>query len=171
LRLVEVIKEDLLDLPELLVILRERREKFILFVDDLSFEDDEMQYKELKALLEGTAQARPRNVAVYATSNRRNLITQRWGERAPSDEEVNPKERLEEKLSLSDRFGVRAAFPAPDQERYLQIVESLASEAGISVPASELRQAAIRWELLHTGRSARTAKQFVIWLQGQHAGT
>lgn len=167
LRIVEVTKDSLLHLAEILPVLRGRHERFIIYVDDLSFEDEESQYKELKALLEGTAEARPSNVVVYATSNRRNLITQRWGERAPGDEEVNPKEKLEEKLSLADRFGIRAAFPAPDQVRYLQIVESLANGAGISMPRAELRQAAIRWEMMQTGRSARTARQFVIWLQGR----
>lgn len=166
LRLVEVAKTDLRDLPAIVERLRPRHERFLLFVDDLSFEADESAYKGLKALLEGTVEARPGNVLVYATSNRRNLIAERWSERS-DDDEVTPRERREEKLSLVDRFGVRVFFPSPDQQLYLRIVEALAAAAGITLPADELRQRALRWELQHSGRSGRLAHQFVTSLLGE----
>jgi predicted AAA+ superfamily ATPase len=169
LRLVEVAKTDLGDLPTIVERLRPRHERFILFIDDLSFEADESAYKGLKALLEGTVEARPGNVLVYATSNRRNLIAERWSERA-DDAEVHPRERHDEKLSLVDRFGVRVFFPAPDQQLYLRIVEALAAEAGLTLPVDELRQRALRWELQHSGRSGRLARQFVTSLLGELAG-
>ncbi|GIW06633.1 MAG: hypothetical protein KatS3mg060_1438 [Dehalococcoidia bacterium] len=166
LRLVEVAKADLADLPAIVDTLRGRRERFIIYVDDLSFEADETDYKALKALLEGTIEARPDNVVVYATSNRRNLITEVWTERA-ADGDISPRERIDEKLSLADRFGIRVFFPAPDQQLYLRMVESLAAEAGIALPSDELRQRALRWELQHSGRSGRLAHQFVIALLGE----
>ncbi|MFN8535583.1 MAG: ATP-binding protein [Dehalococcoidia bacterium] len=169
LRLVEVGKADLSDLPAIVETLRPRHERFILYVDDLSFEAGEADYKALKALLEGTVEARPDNVIVYATSNRRNLITEVWSERT-ADSEVNPRERQEEKLSLADRFGIRVFFPAPDQALYLRIVESLAAGAGITLPIEELHQRALRWELHHSGRSGRIAHQFVVSLLGEQAG-
>ncbi len=167
LRLVEVTKDELIHLPEILAQLRGRPERFIIFVDDLSFEAEESGYKALKALLEGAIEARPQNVAVYATSNRRKLITERWAERTADEDDVFPRERQEEKLSLADRFGIRVLFPSPDQNQYLAMVASLAADAGLSVPEAELRQHAIRWELQHSGRSGRAAHQFVIWLLGE----
>jgi predicted AAA+ superfamily ATPase len=166
LRLVEVAKADLGDLPALIEALRPRRERFIVYVDDLSFEADETDYKALKALLEGAIEARPNNVLIYATSNRRNLISELWVERSVEGE-VSPRERQEEKQSLADRFGIRVFFPPADQQLYLRMVESLAAEAGITLPPDELRQRALHWELLHSGRSGRVARQFVIALLGE----
>lgn len=170
LRMVEVPRQSLGDLPEIITQLGGRGRRFILFVDDLSFDDGDATYKELKAVLEGTLEGRPRNVLVYATSNRRHLVQERFSDRAAAvgdDGEVHPQDTLEEKLSLADRFGITVVFPSPDQRRFLAIVEGLARQRGLDVPPEELRQAALRWAVWHNGRSARTAKQFIDDLEGE----
>ncbi|MDO8673343.1 MAG: ATP-binding protein, partial [Dehalococcoidia bacterium] len=134
LRLVEVPKQHLDDFTQILAFLRDRRERFIIFVDDLSFEDDETHYKELKAVLEGSLEARPDNVLLYATSNRRHLIRERFGDRHEGlEEEIHPGDTYEEKLSLSDRFGITLTFLSPDQERYLKIVQALAVQRALQI--------------------------------------
>ena len=160
LRLVEVAKEDLGSLPRVLGVLRGRGPRFILFVDDLSFEEHEVEYKALKALLEGSVEEPPENVRVYATSNRRNLIRESFADREDGDD-VHAHDTMQEKQSLSARFGLRVTFPAPDQKRYLKIVEGLARERGLEVPQEELREQALLWDRWHAGRSGRTARQFV----------
>jgi uncharacterized protein len=169
LRLVEVAKDHLADYPRILALLRGRRERFILFIDDLSFDEHETQYKALKAVLEGGLEARPDNVVLYATSNRRRLVAERFSDRqGPSlDDEVNPQEAAEEKLSLADRFGIHAPFLVPDQARYLKIVEGLAAQSRLDVPRDELRRRAITWAQWHNGRSCRAARQFVDALRGE----
>lgn len=174
LRLVEIQKQDLEDFPLVVSELAKRAQKFILFVDDLSFTDQEGQYRELKALLEGGLEVRPRNVLVYATSNRRHLVQENFADRKatgfdPENDDVRAMDTLEEKLSLADRFGITVTFMAPDQKRYLTIVEKMARERGISIPAEELRQRALKWEMSFNARSARTARQFVDYLEGQIA--
>jgi uncharacterized protein len=169
LRLIEVAKDHLADYPRILALLRGRRERFILFVDDLSFDEHETQYKALKAVLEGGLEARPDNVVLYATSNRRRLVVERFSDRqSPSlDDEVNPQEAAEEKLSLADRFGIHAPFLVPDQERYLHIVEGLAARYGLDVSREDLRRRALTWAQWHNGRSCRAARQFVDALRGE----
>ena len=168
LRLVEVAKVDLADFPKIIALLRDRPERFILFVDDLSFDEHEGDYRGLKAVLEGSLEARPANVVLYATSNRRHLVQERWSDReSPLAAEVHGQDTLQEKLSLSDRFGIRAVFPAPDQARYLAIVEALVSQYGLDFPADELRRRALQWAEWHNGRSGRTARQFVDHLRGE----
>lgn len=167
LRLIEVAKNDLADYPDILAVIRGRPEKFILFVDDLSFDEHETQYKELKAVLEGGLEARPDNVVLYATSNRRHLIQERFSDRRDPGDEVRGQDTLQEKLSLGDRFGITITFAAPDQERYLTIVEALAQERGIELDRRILRQRAIQWALWHNGRSGRCARQFVDHLAGE----
>lgn len=171
LRLIEVAKEHLGDYPEIIALLRGRRERFVLFVDDLSFEEHETQYKALKAALEGSLEARPENVVLYATSNRRHLVTERFADRqkAPLDDEVHPEDAAQEKLSLADRFGIHAPFLIPDQDRYLQIVEGVAARYGLHLPARELRHRALLWSQWHNGPSCRTARQFVEALRGEAA--
>lgn len=163
LRLIEVAKDDLLDLPEILSTLRKRPEKFILFLDDLSFEENEVQYKAMKAVLEGGLEARPANVVLYATSNRRNLVKERFTDR--SDDEVHPGDTMQEKLSLADRFGISVPFLAPDPEEFMRIVGALAQRAGIDV-TDDLRRQAMNWQHARSGRSAR---QFVEYLIGERA--
>ena len=167
LRLVEVRKEDLGGLPQVLEILRGRGPRFVLFVDDLSFEEHEVEYKALKALLEGSVEEPPENVRLYATSNRRNLIRESFSERGDGSagDDVHARDTMQEKLSLAARFGLRLTFPAPDQERYLEIVAGLAHERGLPVPAEPLRERALLWDRWHAGRSGRTARQFVDELE------
>jgi uncharacterized protein len=168
LRLVEVPKSELADFPLIAELLRDRPEKFILFVDDLSFEADESSYKDLKALLEGSLEARPRNLLIYATSNRRHLIKEQFSDNAQlGDDEVNAWDTVEEKLSLSDRFGLIVTFMTPNQQQYLAIVSGLAGQAALDLDPEELRRRALRWELSHSGRSGRTARQFIDQLTGE----
>ncbi|HLL57476.1 MAG TPA: DUF815 domain-containing protein, partial [Rubrobacteraceae bacterium] len=166
LRLVELAKEDLEELPALLEALRGRGPCFILFIDDLSFEEHEVEYKALKALLEGSIEEPPGNVRLYATSNRRNLIRERFSDREEGDD-VHERDTMQEKLSLVARFGLRLTFPSPDQRRYLEIVSGLARERGVKIPAGELEERALLWDRWHAGRSGRTARQFVDELEAE----
>jgi predicted AAA+ superfamily ATPase len=170
LRLVELAKEDLKELPRVLDALRERGPRFILFVDDLSFEEYEVEYKSLKALLEGSVEEPPENVRLYATSNRRNLIRERFSERNEGDD-VHARDTMQEKLSLVARFGLRITFPAPDQKRYLEIVAGLVRKRGIKIPDTELKERAVMWDRWHAGRSGRTAHQFVDELEAELAAS
>lgn len=168
LRMIEVSKHDLGSFPAILALVRRRRERFILFVDDLSFEHQETYYKELKAVLEGGLEARPTNMLLYATSNRRHLVQERWSDREGFDhEEVHSRDAMQEKLSLADRFGIRSTFLAPDQERYLLIVEGLARARSLPIGADGLRRRAIEWAQWQNARSGRTARQFVDYLTAE----
>jgi predicted AAA+ superfamily ATPase len=166
LRLVELAKEDLGELPAVLEVLRGRGPRFILFIDDLSFEEHEVEYKVLKALLEGSIEEPPGNVRLYATSNRRNLIRERFSDREEGDD-VHERDTMQEKLSLVARFGLRLTFPSPDQKRYLEIVSGLARERGVKIPSGELEERALLWDRWHAGRSGRTARQFVDELEAE----
>jgi uncharacterized protein len=168
LKLVELAKEDLGELPAVLEVLRGRGPSFILFIDDLSFEEHEVEYKALKALLEGSVEEPPGNVRLYATSNRRNLIRERFSDREEGDD-VHARDTMQEKLSLAARFALRLTFPAPDQKRYLEIVSGLARERGVKIPAEELEERALLWDRWHAGRSGRTARQFVDELEAELA--
>ena len=172
LRLVEVAKEDLEALPRVLESLRARAPRFVIFVDDLSFEENEVEYKALKALLEGSVEEPPENVRVYATSNRRNLIRERFSERdeGRAGDDVHARDTMQEKLSLSARFGLRVTFPTPDQRQYLEIVAGLARRRGIEMPEEELNERAVLWDRWHAGRSGRTARQFMDELQAELSG-
>ena len=165
LRMVEVHKADLVDLPRVLEALRGASLRFVLFCDDLSFDAGEANYRELKAALEGSLAAPPRNVRIYATSNRRHLLPQSMAENraARLDEhgELHLGEALEEKLALSDRFGLVLGFYGFDQLTYLAIVERAADRAGVRAPRDVLQAAALRWALERSSRSGRTARQFV----------
>ncbi len=170
LRLIEVPRELLGDYPHICSLVRDRREKFILFVDDLSFDEHETAYKGLKAILEGSLEAKPDNLLLYATSNRRHLVQERFSDRygaANDGDEIHSQDTAQEKLSLSDRFGITITFLAPDQDRYLAIVAGLAARRGIALPADELRARALAWAARHNGRSGRSARQFVDHLCGE----
>jgi len=174
LRLVEVAKEDLAGLPRVLDALRGRSPRFILFVDDLSFEEHEVEYKALKALLEGSVAEPPENVRVYATSNRRNIVRESFSERdgagdGAGSDDVHARDTMQEKLSLVARFGLRLTFPPPDRQLYLEIVAGLARERGLEIPAAELAERAALWDQWHAGRSGRTARQFVDDLEAELA--
>jgi uncharacterized protein len=171
LRLVEVTKSELIHLPMIVDQLRQVPQKFILFVDDLSFEEDEDTYKALKVVLEGNLTARPQNVVVYATSNRRHLIREFFGDRPQpgADDEVHGWDTVQEKLSLSDRFGLTLTFIPADQKLYLRMVHHFAQQAGLSLQPEDLEFQALQWALQHNGRSGRTARQFVDFIKADLA--
>jgi len=160
LRLVEVHKHQLRHLNKIIEALRGRSQKFIVFLDDLSFEETETEYKHLKSVIEGGVEAKPDNVLIYATSNRRHLVKENWSDRVGT-QDIHSADSVHEKISLSDRFGITLTYPAPDQTEYLRIVEALAKQHSIVLPAEELHKRALRWELSHSGRSGRVAQQFV----------
>ncbi|MCL6635108.1 MAG: ATP-binding protein [Peptococcaceae bacterium] len=170
LRLVEVAKGDLNGFALIARQLRDRPQRFIIFVDDLSFEESEVAYKELKAVLEGGLESRPANVLIYATSNRRHLVREHFSDRAAPagpDGEVRGNDTVQEKLSLADRFGITVLFTSPDRALYLDIVRGLAKQRGISLAEGELERRALLWEAWHNGRSGRTARQFVDQISGR----
>jgi hypothetical protein len=171
LRLVEVAKTELYHLPQIVDRLRIAPQKFIIFVDDLSFEEDDDAFKALKVVLEGSVTARPPNVVVYATSNRRHLVREYFSDRPrPSDQdEIQAWDTLQEKLSFSDRFGLTLTFEPADQPTYLAIVNHLAQQAGLTLSEEELTAKALQWATRHNGRSGRTARQFIDWLTAEAA--
>ena len=172
LRLIGIGKEGLAHLQDIAELLWERPERYILFCDDLAFNEDEPEYRELKAMLEGGIAACPDNVLIYATSNRRHLMPRQVRENQypqNDEDELYPREATEEKVSLSDRFGLRLAFYRISQDIYLQIVSHYAQKRGLSMPPAELKRAALEWEASSSGRSGRVAYQFVADLAGRLA--
>jgi hypothetical protein len=174
LRMIEVPKGQLADFPLIIRQLTGRKLKFILFVDDLAFEDNEENYTALKAALEGSLESKPDNVLIYATSNRKHLIKERFSDRAGlasgnTDDEVRAADTMQEKLSLSDRFGMTVVFSSPDKRRYLEIVEGIAEKRDLHADGEYIQREALKWEMQYNGRSPRTARQFVDWLEGQLA--
>jgi predicted AAA+ superfamily ATPase len=161
LRLVEVGRDQVVYLPELVEALSDYRLPVIIFIDDLSFEAYETGYKGLKAVMEGSLHGQPEQVLIYATSNRRHLVKEFFADRSGPGEEIHTQDTLQEKLSLSDRFGLTLTFPPTQQQLYLQIVEHMVQEQGIEMDAELLRRRALEWERAHHGRSGRTARQFV----------
>ena len=167
LRLIEVRKEFVNDLPAIVNQLRGHAPYFLLFIDDLSFEEHETQYKALKVLLEGTVEARPANVLIYATTNRLNLIRENFADRGKPTDDVHWRDTLDEKASLVARFGLRVTFMTPDQTQYLAIVTGLARQRGITLSDENLQTRALAWERQHTGRSGRVARQFIDDLEAE----
>lgn len=162
LRLIEVEKENLTGMPDLIRSLAGRRQKFILFIDDLAFDQDDKTYSALKTILEGTLEKRPANVCICATSNRRHLVRQTFAERA--GEEVDTFETIAEKTALAERFGLRIPYLTMNKTDYLALVDHLAAQAGLDVPADRLHAQAMTWEIRHAGRTPRVARQFVASL-------
>ncbi|MEO0535537.1 MAG: ATP-binding protein [Cyanobacteria bacterium P01_A01_bin.123] len=171
LRLIEVTKADLYHLPHIVEQLRSVPQKFIIFVDDLSFEEDDEAFKALKVVLEGSVTARPQNVVVYATSNRRHLIREFFGDRPrPSDaDEIHNWDTVQEKLSFSDRFGLTLTFEPADQSTYLEIVRHLAAQAQLNISPEDLEYRSLQWATRRNGRSGRTARQFIDYLTAELA--
>lgn len=173
LRILEVHKGDLLELPAILEILRVAPApfRFLLFCDDLSFDPGEPGHRELKAALEGSFESPGANVRIVATSNRRHLLPEyasdAAGARLDEAGDLHPGETVEEKLALSDRFGLLVGFYGFDQATYLRIVEHYAARAGLDLPAEELRAEALRWATRRASRSGRTARQLVDDLAGR----
>lgn len=162
LRLIEADKADLGGLPALIRRLDGRRQKFIVFIDDLTFDRDDPTYSVLKTILEGGVERRPQNVAVYATSNRRHLVRQTISERA--GDEMDRSETIREKTSLADRFGVRVLFQGLDKAEFLALVDMLAEQHGVELGREELHRQAVAWERLHGAQTPRTALQFILSL-------
>jgi len=168
LRIVELAKNQLVDFKDIIRVLINRNYYFIIFIDDLSFEDFEVEYKNIKAIIEGSVRAKPDNVLLYVTSNRRHLIKENWSDRQNSGDEVHASDSQQEKLSFADRFGITITYQSPDQQQYLKIVEELAKRSEINMPIDELKQKAIQWEMRYHGRSGRSAQQFITHLSRKY---
>ena len=165
LRLIEVQKEGLRDMPALIRSLRGRQQKFILFIDDLAFDQDDNTYSVVKTILEGGLEKRPDNVAIYATSNRRLLVRQTFSDRA--GDEVDIRETIAEKTALSDRFGLRIPYLALNKAEFLELIEQLADQAGVSMDRGELMREAVKWDMKFPGRTPRGARQFIASLSAR----
>lgn len=165
LRLIEIAKNSLYELPELIEKLAQHTQKFIIYIDDLSFEKEDKGFSALKTALEGGLARRPANVAIYATSNRRHMVKESFSERSGDD--VHAKETMEERTSLSERFGLRLAYLSLDKQKYTQMVLDMCHRAGIALPDDQIRMEANRWEIQHGGRTPRVATQLVEKLKGE----
>jgi uncharacterized protein len=166
LKLVEIHREDIESLPELMTVLRAQPFRFIVFCDDLSFDADDTSYKSLKAVLEGGIEGRPENVILYATSNRRHLMSRDMMENERSTA-INPGETVEEKVSLSDRFGLWLGFHRCSQDEFLAMVDGYVRYFGIPIDGETLRREALEWATTRGSRSGRVAWQFVQDLAGR----
>ena len=166
LRMIEVYKHQFRDLNDVIAQIKNRNYKFIIYMDDLSFEEFETEYKYLKAIIEGGLEKKPENVLIYATSNRRHLIKETFADKEGRRDQLHASDTVQEKLSLAFRFGVTIFFGAPDKRQFQEIVSALAERNGIGMPKEELLAEANRWELSHGGLSGRTAQQFIDYLSG-----
>ncbi len=166
LRMIEVYKHQFRDLNDVIAQIKNRNYKFIIYMDDLSFEEFETEYKYLKAVIEGGLEKKPENVLIYATSNRRHLIKETFADKEGRRDQLHASDTVQEKLSLAFRFGVTIFFGAPDKRQFQEIVSALAERNGIGMPKEELLAEANRWELSHGGLSGRTAQQFIDYLLG-----
>lgn len=167
LRMIEVYKHQFKDLNDVIAQIKNRNYKFIIYMDDLSFEEFEIEYKYLKAVIEGGLEKKPDNVLIYATSNRRHLVRETFRDKSDRDEELHTNDTVQEKLSLVARFGVTIYYGSPDKKEFQNIVKTLAAQNSIDMPEDQLLLEANKWELSHGGLSGRTAQQFVDYLLGQ----
>lgn len=169
LRMIEIYKHQFQDLSQVISQIKNRNYRFIIYMDDLSFEEFETEYKYLKAVIEGGLEIKPDNVLIYATSNRRHLIRETWTDRTDleNDNGMHRSDTMQEKLSLVNRFGVTINYSKPSQKEYFQIVIGLARKNGITLSDDELCREANKWELAHGGISGRTAQQFINYLAGK----
>lgn len=168
LRMIEIYKHQFGDLSAVLGQIKNRNYRFIIFIDDLSFEENEVEYKFLKAVIEGGVETRPDNVLIYATSNRRHLIRETWNDRTDMEHngDIHRSDTMEEKLSLASRFGVSINYNAPTPKEYQEIVRMLAQRQGIDMDDKQLLAMANTWEVRHGGFSGRAAQQFIHYLEG-----
>ena len=166
LRIIEVYKHQFQDLNAVISQIKNRNYKFIIYMDDLSFEEFEIEYKYLKAVIEGGLEKKPKNILIYATSNRRHLVREKFSDKEERRDDLHASDTVQEKLSLVSRFGVTIFFCAPDKKEFGNIVKVLADRHGISMPESELLLEANKWELAHGGLSGRTAQQFIDYILG-----
>ena len=169
LRMIEIYKHQFQDLSQVISQIKNRNYRFIIYMDDLSFEEFETEYKYLKAVIEGGLEIKPDNVLIYATSNRRHLIRETWTDRTDLENNngMHKSDTMQEKLSLVNRFGVTINYSKPSQKEYFQIVVGLAEKNGIHMTEEELCAEANKWELSHGGISGRTAQQFINYLAGK----
>lgn len=169
LRMIEIYKHQFQDLSNVIAQVKNRNYRFIIYMDDLSFEEFEIEYKFLKAVIEGGVETKPENILIYATSNRRHLIKETWDDRndVKIENGMHQSDTMEEKLSLVNRFGVTINYSKPSQKEYFTIVIALARRAGLTMSDEELCAEANKWELSHGGISGRTAQQFITYLQGR----
>lgn len=167
LRMIEVYKHQFQDLNDVIAQIKNRNYKFIIYMDDLSFEEFEIEYKYLKAVIEGGLEKKPDNILIYATSNRRHLVRETFRDKSDRDEELHTNDTVQEKLSLVARFGVTIYFGGPSKKEFQQIVKTLAEKNQIKMPEEELLLEANKWELSHGGLSGRTAQQFIDYLLGK----
>ena len=171
LRMIEIYKHQFKYLSKIIAAIKNRNYRFIIYMDDLSFEEFEIEYKFLKAVIEGGVETKPENILIYATSNRRHLIKETWNDRSDVENSngMHRSDTMEEKLSLVNRFGVTINYSKPSQKEYFEIVFELAHKAGIKMGEDELKLEANKWELSHGGISGRTAQQFINHLMGLQA--
>lgn len=168
LRIIEIYKHQFQYLNDVIAAVKNRNYKFIIYMDDLSFEEFEIEYKYLKAVIEGGLEKKPDNVLIYATSNRRHLIREKFSDnREEYDGDLHTNDTIQEKMSLAYRFGVTIYFGSPDKREFQNIVRTLAERHGIHMPEDQLLLEANKWELSHGGLSGRTAQQFIDYLLGQ----
>lgn len=169
LRMIEIYKHQFKDLSNIIALIKNRNYRFIIYMDDLSFEEFEIEYKFLKAVIEGGVETKPDNILIYATSNRRHLIKETWKDRddVEMDNGIHKSDTMEEKLSLVSRFGVKIGYTKPNKKAYNEIVLKLAQKAGIDMEEEQLLLEANKWELRHGGLSGRTAQQFINYLLGK----
>lgn len=167
LRMIEIYKHQFQDLNDVIAQIKNRNYKFIIYMDDLSFEEFEIEYKYLKAVIEGGLEKKPNNVLIYATSNRRHLVRETFKDKQDRDEELHTNDTVQEKLSLVARFGVTIYFGRPNKKEFQKIVKVLAERSDIQMSEEELYLEANKWELSHGGLSGRTAQQFIDYLLGK----
>ncbi|MDD3339629.1 MAG: ATP-binding protein [Lachnospiraceae bacterium] len=167
LRIIEVYKHQFQDLNEVIAQIKNRNYRFIIYMDDLSFEEFEIEYKYLKAVIEGGLEKKPDNVLIYATSNRRHLIKENFADKEGRRDQLHASDTVQEKLSLVARFGVTIFFCSPSKKEFQNIVQTLAERYQIQMPEEELMMEANKWELAHGGLSGRTAQQFIDYLLGK----
>ena len=168
LRVIEIYKHQLRDLVDVIAQIKNRNYRFIIYMDDLSFEEFETEYKYLKAVIEGGLEKKPDNVLIYATSNRRHLIRENYADKEGDiRSDMHTSDTVQEKLSLAYRFGVTIYFPAPVKKEFQEILKGIADRSGVNLPEEELFLEANKWELSHGGRSGRTAQQFIDYLLGK----
>jgi len=165
LKLISLAKNKLALLPGILEQIADRGMKYIIFIDDLSFEENEHEYKAFKSIIEGRVTPRPKNAVFIVTTNRKNIVKEVWSDRE-GQSDVRRRDNMQEKKSLADRFGITLIFPSPDKNEYLKIVRKLAEKSALPMPDDELASEALKWELHHGGRSGRAARQFVDYMAG-----
>lgn len=166
LKIIEIDRKHISDIDKVFKWIRDRGSKFIVFMDDLSFEEHETDYKYLKSMLEGGVQRKPDNAIVYVTSNRRHLIKEVWKDRNEEMNDIHETDSINEKTSLSERFGLTLHFMSSNQEEYLEIVRGVAAQRKLDIDPETLRKEALKWSVSKNSRNGRSAKQFVDYMQG-----